>query len=96
MELSNQGYDAKSLGGIGHIPSNHVYIYDTENRKMLSHWQDQGDTIAYRNVANAGFSTDESKLMTVSVDGVIVVRNINEAFNNQGKNNSDNKFAIAS
>lgn len=96
MALSNQGYDAKSLGGIGHIPSNHVYIYDTENRKMLSHWQDQGDTIAYRNVANAGFSTDESKLMTVSVDGVIVVRNISEEVNKQGKYNPDYKLAIAS
>lgn len=96
MALSNQGYEAKSLGGRGHVPSNDVYIYNTETREMLSHWQDQGDRIAYRNVANAGFSIDESKLMTVSVDGVIVVRNISEVVNNQEKNNPDYKLAIAS
>lgn len=96
MALSNQGYEPKSLGGIGHVPSNDVYIYDTETREMLSHWQDQGDRIAFRNVVNAGFSIDESKLMTVSLDGVIVVRNISEAVNNQGKHNPDYKLAIAS
>ena len=96
MALSNQGYEAKSLGGRGHVPSNNVYIYDTETREMLSHWQDQGDKIAFRNVANAGFSIDESKLMTVSVDGVIVVRNISEEVNKQGKYNPDYKLAIAS
>ena len=96
MALSNQGYQAKSLGGRGHVPSNDVYIYDTETREMLSHWQDQGDEIAFRNVANAGFSIDESKLMTVSLDGVIVVRNISEEVNKQGKFNPDYKLAIAS
>lgn len=96
MALSNQGYEAKSLGGIGHIPSNDVFIYDTETRELLSHWQDQGDRISLRDVANAGFSVDESKLMTVSVDGVIVVRNIGEAVNNQGKINPDYKLSIAS
>lgn len=96
MALSNQGYEPKSLGGIGHVPSNDVYIYDTETREMLSHWQDQGDRIAFRNVANAGFSIDESKLMTVSVDGVIVVRNISEEVNKQRKYNPDYKLAIAS
>lgn len=49
-----------------------------------------------RNVANAGFSIDESKLMTVSVDGVTVVRNISEEENKQGKYNPDYKLAIAS
>lgn len=96
MALSNQGYEAKSLGGIGHVPSNDVYIYDTETRKMISHWHDQGDRIAFRNVANAGFSIDESKLMTVSVDGVIVVRNISEVVNNLGKKNPDYELVKAS
>ncbi|MCQ2235690.1 MAG: hypothetical protein MJZ18_01695 [Bacteroidales bacterium] len=85
MALSNQGYEAKSLGGIGHVPSNDVYIYDTETREELSHWQDQGERIAFRNVVTAGFSIDESKLMTVSVDGVIVVRNIGKVVNNEEK-----------
>lgn len=96
MALSNQGYEAKSLGGRGHVPSNDVYIYDTETREILSQWQDQGDKISFRNVANAGFSIDESKLMTVSIDGVIVVRNISEEVNKQGKYNPDYKLAIAS
>jgi hypothetical protein len=82
MALSDQGYEAISLGGIGHIPSNNVYIYNTETRQMLSHWKDHGDKIAFRNIVNAGFSVDESKLMTVSIDGVIVVRNINQTVNN--------------
>lgn len=85
MALSNQGYEPISLGGKGHVPSNNVYIYNTETRQMLSHWQDHGDKIAYRNIVNAGFSVDESKLMTVSLDGVIVVRNINETVKNKWK-----------
>lgn len=96
MALSNQGYEAKSLDGIGHVPSNDVYIYDTETRKMLTHWQDQGDRIDFRNVVNAGFSIDESKLMTVSADGVIVVRNINEEVNNEVKDIRDYTLSIAS
>lgn len=96
MALSNQGYEPKSLGGRGHVPSNEVYIYDTETRKQLSHWQDQGDKIADKKVVNAGFSIDESKLMTVSMDGVIVVRNIREDMNNEGKVVSEFTLSIAS
>ncbi len=83
MALSNQGYEAKSLGGVGHIPSNDVYIYNTETCEILSHWSDHGDRIAFKNVTNAGFSEDESKLMTVSLDGVVVIRNISEYEKNE-------------
>ncbi len=78
MALSNQGYEPISFGGRGHVPSNEVFIYDTSSKRMLASWHDQGDSIAYRNVTNAGFSIDDSKLMTVSQDGVVVVRNIQE------------------
>lgn len=88
MATSNQGYEALSLGGCGHEPSNDVYIYNTETREILSQWHDQGERIAYRNVTFAGFSIDESKLMTLSLDGVIVVRNINESVRNK-VNNTD-------
>ena len=76
MALTDRKYDPKSLGGIGHIPSNNVYIFNTDTREMLCHFQDQGDYIANGTVSQAGFSIDETKLMTVSEDGVIVVRNI--------------------
>ncbi len=83
MALSNQGYEAISLGGKGHVPSNKVFIYSTSSKEMLASWNDQGAAIAYRNVANAGFSADDTKLMTVSQDGVIVVRNIQEILENE-------------
>ena len=79
MALSNQGYEPISLGGRGHVPSDEVFIYDTSSKHKIASWHDHGDSIAYRNVTNAGFSIDDSKLMTVSQDGVVVVRNIQEA-----------------
>lgn len=82
MALSNQGYEPKSLGGRGHVPSNEVFIYSTDSKEMLANWNDHGGSIASKNVVNAGFSIDETKLMTVSGDGVIVVRNINNVVQN--------------
>lgn len=78
MALSNQGYQPISLGGEGHLPSNNIYIYSIDARKELSSWADHGERIAFGNTAKASFSIDESKLMTVSVDGVVIVRNISE------------------
>ncbi len=87
MALSSQGYipyspDDKNWG---HQPSFDVYIAESTNpQEQLAHYRDHGDSIAglgmieRRNisVASATFSQDERMLMTVSCDGVMVIRNL--------------------
>ena len=72
------------------------YIYDTDKNAMFAHWQDRGDRIAFRNVTNVGFSIDDSKLMTISADGVIIVRNIKDVLNVQGEDTTPLQLSIAS
>lgn len=87
MALSSQGYIPYSPNNKnwGHQPSFDVYIAkSTSPQEELAHYRDHGDSIAglgmieRRNtsVASATFSQDETKLMTVSRDGVIVIRNL--------------------
>lgn len=85
MALSIQGYDPISLGGIGHLPSNKMFIYTAEkDPKLLDEWEYQGQKVSKlspsdpykKNLVQAGFSDDDSKLMTVTEDGVIIVRNL--------------------
>ena len=84
--LSRQGYIPYISGQHhwGHQPSRDIYIVrcDTPN-KELAHYCDHGDLIegsgndrTNSSVASATFSKDDKKLMTVSKDGVIVVRNL--------------------
>lgn len=87
MALSSQGYIPYSPNNKnwGHQPSFDVYIAkSTSPQEELAHYRDHGDSIAglgmieRRNtsVVSATFSQDETKLMTVSRDGVIVIRNL--------------------
>ena len=85
MALSIQGYDPISLGGIGHLPSNKMFIYKADkNHELLDEWEYQGQKISQlspsdpykKNLVQAGFSDDDSRLMTVTEDGVIIVRNL--------------------
>ena len=85
MALSDQGYEPISLGGIGHRPSNRMYIHSTENGyQLLDKWEYQGQTVSKRspsdpykkNLVQAGFSANDDKIMIVSGDGVIVIRNL--------------------
>lgn len=88
--LSCQGYIPYSPENKnwGHQPSNEVYIVKSDKPfQELEHFQDHGDGIERskhnKSVASAMFSQDEKRLMTVSNDGVIVIRNLHL---NSGKN----------
>ena len=78
IAMSEQGYVCNS----GHQPSTNVYIRGCKNlNKDIAHYNDHGDNITgigvrQQTVAMVAFSTDDSKLLSVSNDGVIVVRNL--------------------
>lgn len=69
----------------GHQPSGNIFIYETTDLKnCIEHHNDLGDGIdgttktsrRAGNVASAAFSSDESRLLAVGEDGVIVIRNL--------------------
>ena len=84
IAFSRQGYQPYSGEGItwGHVPSCDIYIARTaEPKKMLCHYCDHGSEIMgvaqlHDTVASASFSADEKKILSVSKDGVVVVRNL--------------------
>lgn len=87
IALSRQGYIPYISGHPrwGHQPSRDVYVVRSEEpQKELAHYCDHGDQIegtggwdrTNSSVASATFSKDDKKLMTVSKDGVVVVRNL--------------------
>ena len=87
MALSCQGYIPFNPGTLhwGHQPSRDVYIVSCDKpHTELNHFRDHGDQIegidymtrSNLSVASASFSVDDKKLMTVSKDGVVVVRNL--------------------
>ena len=85
MALSSQGYEPISLGGKGHLPSNRMFIHSTEgDYQLLDKWEYQGQAVSKRsssdlyrkNLIQAGFSANDDKILTVSGDGVIVIRNL--------------------
>ena len=84
VAMSEQGYVCYSsdISSWGHQPSTNVYIRGCKNlNKDIAHYNDHGDNITgigvrQQTVAMVAFSTDDSKLLSVSNDGVIVVRNL--------------------
>lgn len=89
LALSQQGYIPYASGNPhwGHQPSRDVYIVRSDDpQNELAHFCDHGDEIegsciknwdrSNLSVASATFSADDKKLMTVSKDGVVVVRNL--------------------
>ena len=66
----------------GHQPSGNVFIHSVDKfGECLEQYNDMGDGIsgvAYRagDVSSAAFSQDETKLLMVGNDGVVVVRNL--------------------
>ncbi len=89
IALSCQGYIPYSSGNLnwGHQPSRDVYIVKSDApQKEIAHYFDHGEEIegssvkdrdrSNLSVASATFSVDDKKLMTVSKDGVVVVRNL--------------------
>lgn len=81
--LSSQGYIPYTVNPDSwrHTPSCDLYIYKTEELKQLFHFNDHGDNIKgvgirAGNIASVSFSLDETKVMSVSEDGVVVIRNL--------------------
>ena len=71
----------------GHQPSGNVFIYSVNDFKnYIEQYNDLGDGIEgvaseikksrAGNVASVAFSQDETKLLVVGSDGVVVVRNL--------------------
>ena len=82
LALSEQGYDPLTLCGHGHQESNVVHIAKTDNGEVLNSFTGHGDRISYnrgKNVVFVSFSEDEKKIMTLSADGVVFIRDINLA-----------------
>ena len=86
--LSTQGYISKyDINGLeravwGHQPSSRVYVRGILNSEDLYEFNDLADKgiadVGKNNsVASVSFSYDNSKLMMVGDDGVIVIRNLN-------------------
>lgn len=83
--LSRQGYIPYSADNPnwGHQPSCDIYIHSCENpQESICHFNDHGDGIVgvavrAQSVSSVSFSIDEKKLLSVSNDGVVVVRNLN-------------------
>jgi hypothetical protein len=79
IALSNQGYDPLSIGGNGHKASNSLHIASTETGNINISFNDHGAIIKTdisKKIIFVAFSEDESKIMSLSVDGVVIVRNI--------------------
>ncbi len=79
IALSNQGYDPISIGGNGHKSSNSLHIALTETGKIKVSFNDHGALIKTdmsKKIIFVAFSEDESKIMSLSTDGVIIVRNL--------------------
>jgi hypothetical protein len=96
MALSEQGYDPITLGGYGHQESNVVHISTTDTREIIDSFTGHGDRIKIKinsqinnqkdiNVIFVAFSDDEKKIMTLSKDGVVFVRNITAIESFRGK-----------
>lgn len=80
IALSEQGYEPLTLGGYGHKESGALHISETETGKVKLSFSEHGDAIKSDNrkkITFVAFSEDEKKLMSLSEDGVVVIRNIN-------------------
>lgn len=86
LALSEQGYEPLTLGGYGHQESNVVHIAKTGNGQIIDSFTGHGDKIKdnkTKKVTFVAFSEDESRIMTLSSDGVVIIRDINISDNGQ-------------
>jgi len=91
LALSESGYDPLTLGGYGHQESNTVHIANTETGKILDSFIGHGSKIKTdkrKKVTFVAFSDDEKDLMTMSDDGVVIIRKVNII--NDGKSDEKN------
>ena len=80
MGLSEQGYDPVGLGGCGHQESTAVHIARVADLEIVNSFYGHGDVILSTecrpNIAGIAFSQNEKRILSVSADGVVIVRNI--------------------
>ena len=84
VAMSNNGYDPILSGGVGHLESTMIYIKNLKTNKIVYSDSFHGSTIKTiqgnyydnRKLQFVAFSEDETKLMTMSIDGVVIVRDI--------------------
>lgn len=79
LGLSEQGYEPLTLGGYGHQESNAVHIAITETGRIIDSFTGHGDKIKEnrsKKVTFVAFSEDEKRIMTLSSDGVVVIRDL--------------------
>ena len=79
LALSEQGYEPLTLGGYGHQESNVVHISFTETGKIIDSFTGHGEKIKEnleKKVTFVAFSEDEKRIMTLSSDGVVIIRGL--------------------
>jgi hypothetical protein len=79
LALSEQGYEPLTLGGYGHQESNVVHIAKTNTGEIIDSFTGHGDKIKdnkTKKVTFVAFSEDEKRIMTLSYDGVVIIRDI--------------------
>jgi hypothetical protein len=79
LALSEQGYEPLTLGGYGHQESSVIHIAKTTNGEIVDSFLGHGDRIKddkNKKVVFVAFSEDEKQIMSMSTDGVVIVRNI--------------------
>ncbi len=79
IALSEQGYEPLTLGGYGHKESGTLYIANAITGSILISFGDHGERFVNPKITDTifvAFSEDESKIMSMSKDGVVIVRNI--------------------
>lgn len=79
MALSEQRYDPISLGGTGHQASNAVHVVNAQDYTPIDSFYGHGAMIKddkTKKLVFAAFSEDEQNLMSMSTDGVVIVRRI--------------------
>jgi hypothetical protein len=77
IALSIQGYDPVSLNGSGHQKSSVIKVLDSQTLKLLSIFDEHGDSLRNansKNLVSVMFSKDEKLLMSLSQDGVLIIR----------------------
>jgi len=88
LALSEQGYEPLTLGGYGHQESNVVHIAKTNTGQIIDSFTGHGDKIKdnkTKKVTFVAFSEDEKRIMTLSSDGVVIIRDLNILESNRTK-----------
>lgn len=79
LALSEQGYEPLTHGGYGHQESSAVHIANTITGEIVNSFTEHGAQISSdkdKKVTFVAFSEDESRLMSLSSDGVVIIRDL--------------------